>query len=102
MAPHAQAVVASCCGNGTRGFPNRDAMTSPYDRGLFPPRFVRMSRPWHHVERGRGRPLVLLHGIGMSHAAWTPVMGRLARERRVIAVDLAGFGRSAPLPDDVV
>lgn len=29
-------------------------------------------------------------------------MGRLARERRVIAVDLAGFGRSAPLPDDVV
>lgn len=60
-----------------------------------------MSRPWHHVECGHGRPLVLLHGIGMSHAAWSPVMGRLARERRVIAVDLAGFGRSVSLPNGV-
>lgn len=61
-----------------------------------------MSPAWHHVERGRGRPLVLLHGIGMSHVAWSPVMEPLARERRVIALDLAGFGRSEALPDRVV
>ena len=35
----------------------------------------------------------------MSHAAWAPLMEPLARERRVIAFDIAGFGRSAPLPD---
>jgi pimeloyl-ACP methyl ester carboxylesterase len=60
-----------------------------------------MSLVWHHLERGRGRPLVLLHGIGMSHEAWSPVMGLLAVERRVIALDLAGFGRSASLPETI-
>ena len=56
-----------------------------------------MPSSWFHVERGRGRPLILLHGIGMSHAAWAPLMDLLAAERRVIAFDLAGFGRSPAL-----
>jgi pimeloyl-ACP methyl ester carboxylesterase len=30
---------------------------------------------------------------------WEPVMDRLAAEREVIAVDMPGFGGSAPLPD---
>ena len=54
--------------------------------------------PWHHVDAGSGRPLILLHGIGMSHAAWSPVLALLAEERRVIAFDVAGFGRTPPLP----
>lgn len=49
---------------------------------------------WYFVEKGQGRPLVLLHGIGMSHQAWQPVMDILAAHRRVIAFDVAGFGRS--------
>jgi pimeloyl-ACP methyl ester carboxylesterase len=53
---------------------------------------------WHFEERGQGRPLVLLHGIGMSSFAWTPVMDRLAQERRVLAFDTAGFGKTPPLP----
>ncbi|MEO6699141.1 MAG: alpha/beta hydrolase [Paraperlucidibaca sp.] len=56
-----------------------------------------MTAPWFHIEQGQGRPLVLLHGIGMSHAAWQPVMHLLARERRVIAVDVAGFGQTPAL-----
>lgn len=55
---------------------------------------------WHALERGRGRPLVLLHGIGMAHTAWAPVIDRLAAERRVIAFDIPGFGRSQPLPPE--
>lgn len=57
---------------------------------------------WHFTEQGVGRPLVLLHGIGMSHAAWRPVMPLLARERRVIAFDTAGFGLTPALPAEVV
>jgi len=55
---------------------------------------------WHRKDVGWGRPLVLLHGIGMSHAVWKPVMPFLAGLRRVIAFDIAGFGRTPPLPDE--
>lgn len=53
---------------------------------------------WHSSETGAGRPLVLLHGIGMSHAAWNPVVPYLCLTRRVIAFDTAGFGLTPPLP----
>lgn len=57
---------------------------------------------WHFVQQGNGRPLVLLHGIGMSHAAWNPIMPFLAQERRVIAFDIAGFGQTPPLAQDAI
>lgn len=56
------------------------------------------AQPWHHADQGRGRVLVLLHGIGMSHQAWSPVMNLLAAQRRVLAFDIAGFGGTPPLP----
>lgn len=56
---------------------------------------------WHFEKQGQGRALILLHGIGMSCAAWQPVMNRLAKERCVIAFDTAGFGRSPSLPPQV-
>ena len=56
---------------------------------------------WHHVEKGQGRPLVLLHGIGMSSDAWAAVFDRLAVQRRVIAFDIPGFGRTPGLPEHI-
>src|SRR5215216_6494306 len=50
-----------------------------------------------HTRTGRGPPVVLLHGIGLARAVWDPVVPLLAREHEVIAVDLPGFGASAPL-----
>ena len=44
------------------------------------------------------RPLVLLHGIGMSRFVWNPVTRHLCSTRRVIAFDIAGFGLTLPLP----
>jgi pimeloyl-ACP methyl ester carboxylesterase len=44
---------------------------------------------------GSGPPLVLLHGTGSHRGMWDPVVAALARERRVIAVDLPGFAGSA-------
>ena len=51
----------------------------------------------HHVRRGSGPPLVLLHGLGMDWRGWEPVLDRLAEEREVIAVDLPGHGASPRL-----
>ena len=47
---------------------------------------------------GTGAPLVLLHALGSSRHAWNPVIPTLSDDFDVIAVDLPGFGDSAPLP----
>ena len=47
---------------------------------------------------GQGEPLVLLHGLGSSRAAWDAIVPALSQRFDVIAVDLPGFGASAPLP----
>lgn len=51
-----------------------------------------------YERRGRGAPLVLLHGIGHRWQAWEPVLDRLAAHHDVIALDLPGFGASPMLP----
>jgi pimeloyl-ACP methyl ester carboxylesterase len=48
---------------------------------------------------GSGEPLVLIHGIGHTWRGWKPMLPRLERDFDVLAVDLPGFGGSAPLPD---
>lgn len=48
----------------------------------------------HAIERGEGRPLVLLHGITLRSDVWAPQLHDLAEDFRVIAVDLRGHGRS--------
>ena len=50
---------------------------------------------------GAGRPLVLVHGLGSSIRNWDPVIPALSAEREVVAVDLPGFGASAPLAGEV-
>ena len=56
----------------------------------------------HYREAGQGRPpLLLVHGAGGSSQHFAGLLGRLARTRRVVAVDLPGHGRSAPLDPGV-
>lgn len=50
---------------------------------------------------GEDEPLLLIHGIGSNWRMWKPVLGRLEAQHEVLAIDLPGFGRSAPLPDAV-
>jgi pimeloyl-ACP methyl ester carboxylesterase len=47
-------------------------------------------------EVGAGESLVLLHGLATTRAIWSPVVPKLANARRVVTVDLPGFGESAP------
>src|SRR5262245_4576127 len=48
----------------------------------------------HVVERGEGPVIVLIHGFLGNIASWRYVVDDLARDHRVIAVDLPGFGFS--------
>src|SRR4051794_4961442 len=55
-----------------------------------------------YVELGAGAPpVLLLHGLGGNWTAWLETLPALAREHRVIAVDLPGFGGSAPGSDGI-
>ena len=54
------------------------------------------------MRRGSGEPLILIHPLGGELVVWEPVLDRLADSRDVIAVDLPGFGASAPLANGSV
>jgi pimeloyl-ACP methyl ester carboxylesterase len=50
---------------------------------------------------GKGDPIVLLHGSFMTITNnWTGMMPRLAKSRRVIAVEMQGHGRTADIDRD--
>ncbi|HEY7485962.1 MAG TPA: alpha/beta fold hydrolase [Streptosporangiaceae bacterium] len=56
---------------------------------------LNLGGPLHVAEfGGTGPPMVLLHGLGGSHANWLIVGERLTRYGRVVCPDLPGFGRS--------
>ncbi len=59
--------------------------------------FMDEGRPLHYLERGRGEPLLLIHGLGSSGADWAWQVAALERNYRVIVPDLPGSGHSAPL-----
>jgi pimeloyl-ACP methyl ester carboxylesterase len=48
---------------------------------------------------GRGRVVVLVHGLGGSIANWDVIGPRLTDRGRVVALDLPGFGLSPPARD---
>lgn len=48
----------------------------------------------HRVERGTGRELVLIHGLGGTWRSWAPVLDALSGARRVVAIDLPGHGNT--------
>ena len=41
-----------------------------------------------------GQPLLFLHGTGCDASDWSPVIEKLPREQRCIALDFRGHGRS--------
>lgn len=53
----------------------------------------------NQVQRGAGRKLLLVHGLGGNWQSWRTIMGPLSAERTVIAVDLPGHGATPAEPD---
>ncbi len=52
------------------------------------------------MDKGKGRPILLLHGFATSSFTWQAIEPELAKNHRVIAVDLRGFGASDKPLDD--
>ena len=52
-------------------------------------------------KRGKGKPLLLVHGLGGSIRSWDIIIDDLAEEREVVTIDLPGFGNSPPLAGKV-
>ena len=62
-------------------------------------RTIDLDGPVHFADfGGSGQTMVLVHGLGGSHANWAAVGPAFAARARVVAPDLAGFGRT-PLGD---
>jgi len=55
----------------------------------------------NHLRRGSGEPLLLLHSLGVDLIVWSPLLELLAPHRDVVVVDMPGFGKSPPLPDEL-
>lgn len=90
----AVATAAACSGRVASPLPDADAERA------YPPlgRIVEVDGlPVHAFEKGSGEgpPLVLLHGASVNLRDWShALMDRLARGRRVVAMDRPGFGYS--------
>ncbi len=50
----------------------------------------------HVIEKGNGRPIVLLHGVTLSVNTWALQIRELSEDFRVIAIDQRGHGLSVP------
>ena len=62
-------------------------------------RTISLDGPVHYVEwdgPADGPTFVCVHGLGGSHVNWLSVAPGLAKRGRVLAPDLAGFGRTPP------
>jgi pimeloyl-ACP methyl ester carboxylesterase len=53
----------------------------------------------HHIQRGTGPKLLLIHGLGGSWQSWSTIVDALSAHRTVIAVDLPGHG-ATPVEGD--
>jgi pimeloyl-ACP methyl ester carboxylesterase len=51
--------------------------------------------------RGRGRPIVFLHGIASFKEIWEPIIDEISDQYNCIAIDLLGHGKS-PKPTHIV
>ncbi len=51
------------------------------------------------IERGAGRTVLLIHGLGGSWRSWSTILDSLGAARKVIALDLPGHGATPAEPD---
>jgi hypothetical protein len=75
-----------------------DSIFHPGPRHIRWPRSMRVRAgrlETSYLEAGEGEPVILLHGLGATNASFLPTLWSLARDHRILAPDLPGFGDSA-------
>ncbi len=83
-------LAALMFGAGSVALAASDATEGPFARLGPPDAPVKL----YAAERGEGPPVLLIHGFGTNTFTWRRIAPDLARDHKVIAVDLKGFGRS--------
>ena len=74
-----------------------DTWSSKYAKG----KFINLDgRKTHYIEQGEGEPVILLHGFFYDSYLWAENIDTLAKNNRVYALDLWGFGYSTREPLD--
>lgn len=62
----------------------------------FESKFINIgSEKIHYVESGQGDPILLLHGLPANLYLWRNVIPNIDSNKRVIALDFLGFGKSS-------
>ena len=60
-----------------------------------PGKFIEKPFLTHYIEKGKGDPIILLHGYFFDHHLWDYNIDELAKYYKVYALDLWGFGYSS-------
>ncbi|MFT4035653.1 MAG: alpha/beta fold hydrolase [Patulibacter sp.] len=60
-----------------------------------------LGRAINYVDVGSGPAIVFVHGLSGNWMNWLENIPQMARQHRVIALDLPGFGRSPMLPSEL-
>jgi pimeloyl-ACP methyl ester carboxylesterase len=63
-----------------------------------PAMIARDNQPIHYRMIGRGRPVLMLHGVGMDSRHWLPFIMPLAHRFTFVMPDFRGAGKSAAVP----
>lgn len=78
-------------------------VTSPIESPVAAPRRVASKHVHHHagcefyyVVRGKGTPVVFIHGVGVHGGGWRPQTDELATDFSCLTFDNRGLGRSRP------
>ena len=55
----------------------------------------------YYEERGKGEPMLLLHGHSLDHRMWDGQWKPLSKHYRVLRIDFRGYGRSSEQREDL-